>query len=162
MQPTTAILPEKITVELPRFGECAYTDSEVISFPWGLPGFAGLRNFVVLSVPDETGFFWLQSLDDVNVALPLCDPHIVFDDYEAPLPTYALQSLELSAAEDFCALCVLVVPKDAVDMTINLVAPIIVNLKTRKGRQVTLENQRYDVRTLMPRKNTVPVEVAPQ
>jgi flagellar assembly factor FliW len=152
--------PHKTTiVELPRFGECTYTDSEVLSFPWGLPGFASLRRFVVLSVPDQAGYFWLQSLDDVKVALPLCDPWMLFDDYEAPLPMYAKQSLELDAAEDFCVLCVLVVPKDGVDITINLVAPIIVNLKTRTGRQITLENQRYAVRTAMPRRDGPPKEV---
>ena len=37
-------------------------------------------------------------------------------------------------------------------MTINLLAPIVINLKTRVGRQVALENQRYSARTPIPRK----------
>jgi len=143
---------ETRTIDFPRFGLCTYTESEVISFPWGLPAFPQLRGFLVLSVPGQEGFIWLQSLDDVKVALPLSDPWSLFDDYEAQLPQYARQSLGIEAADDFCIMCVCVVGKGAAEMSINLLAPVVINLKTRMGRQITLENQAYSVRTPIPRK----------
>lgn len=146
------------TVVLPNLGECTYRETEVIAFPWGLPGFPQLRRFLVLSVDSQEGFVWLQSLDEVKVALPLCDPWSLFADYEAPLPLYAQQSLALQAADDFCTLCVCVVGKGATEMTINLLAPVVINLKTRVGRQITLENQRYSVRTPIPRINVASSE----
>jgi flagellar assembly factor FliW len=139
------------TVDLPRFGDCTYRESEVVRFPWGLPGFATLRRFLVISVNEEQSYIWLQSLDDPRVALPLCDPWSLFDDYEAGLPLYAKQSLDIETAESFCVLCVLVAPPGGAPTTINLLAPIIINLETRVGRQVTLENGRYSVRTPVPR-----------
>jgi flagellar assembly factor FliW len=151
-EPTTSI-------ELPRFGPCSYAESEVITFPWGLPGFESLRRFLVLSVPGQEGYVWLQSLDDTAVALPLCDPWSLFDDYEATLPAYARQSLAIAAPDDFCILCVCVVTRGAAEMTINLLAPLVINLKTRTARQITLENQRYSVRTPIPR-TAVSEEVA--
>jgi flagellar assembly factor FliW len=135
------------TIDLPRFGECTFAESEVVRFPWGLPGFAALRRFLVLSVDETDGYIWLQSLDDLSVALPLCDPWSIFDDYEAPLPQYAKQSLGIERADCFCVLCVLVARPGTGETTINLLAPIIINLESRIGRQVTLENQRYSVRT---------------
>jgi flagellar assembly factor FliW len=144
--------PTVTTVTFPNFGECTFAESEVISFPWGLPGFAELRRFLVLAIPEQAGYVWLQSLDDPGVALPLTDPWSLFDDYEAPLPHYAKQSLNLQNPDDFCVLCVCVVGKGAAEMTINLLAPVVINLKTRIGRQVPLENQRYSVRTPIPRK----------
>jgi flagellar assembly factor FliW len=138
-------------VIFPRFGHCTYAESEVIAFPWGLPGFPQLRQFLVLSVPGQDGFIWLQSLDDVKVAMPLCDPWSLFDDYEAHLPQYAKQSMGIGAPDDFCIMCVCVVGKGAAEMTINLLAPVVINLKTRVGRQITLENQAYSVRTPIPR-----------
>lgn len=139
------------TIDLPRFGLCSFAASEVIAFPWGLPGFAQLRRFLVLSVPGQDGYIWLQSLDDVKVALPLCDPWSLFDDYEATLPHYARESLAIDAPDDFCILSVCVVGDGAAQMSINLLAPVVINLKTRIGRQVALENQRYAVRTPIPR-----------
>jgi flagellar assembly factor FliW len=144
-------LAKTTTIVLPRFGDCTYNDSEIIRFPWGLPGFAALRRFLVISVDGEEGYIWLQSLDDPRVALPLCDPWSLFADYEAPLPLYAKQSLEIVSAESFCVMCVLVARPGLTETTINLLAPIIINLETRIGRQVTLENQRYSVRTPVTR-----------
>jgi len=144
--------PPVTTVTFPNFGACTFAETEVITFPWGLPGFAELRRFLVLAIPEQAGYVWLQSLDDHGVALPLTDPWSLFDDYEAPLPHYAKQSLNLQNPDDFCLLCVCVVGKGAAEMTINLLAPVVINLKTRTGRQVALENQRYSVRTPIPRK----------
>jgi flagellar assembly factor FliW len=144
-------LEKTTTIELPRFGGCTYGDSEVIRFPWGLPGFAALRRFLVISVDGEQGYVWLQSLDDRSVAIPLCDPWSLFDDYEAPLPLYAKQSLEIETADSFCLMCVLVARESEAETTINLLAPIVINLETRIGRQVMLENQRYSVRTPVTR-----------
>jgi flagellar assembly factor FliW len=146
------------TITLPRFGACSYAESEVIAFPWGLPGFENLRRFLVLSVPGQEGYIWLQSLEDVQVAMPLCDPWSLFDDYDATLPAYARQSLHIAAPDDFCLLCVVVVGKNAEEMSINLLAPVVINLKSRVGRQITLENQRYSIRTPIPRKAGSPSE----
>ena len=145
----TAPIPAQklISVDLPRFGECTYSDAEVIRFPWGLPGFPLCRNFLILAMSASDGYLWLQSLDDLAVAIPLCDPWSIFDDYEAPLPLYAMQSLEIVTPESFCVLCVLVAAPGAASTTINLLAPIVINLELRIGRQITLENQRYSVRT---------------
>lgn len=149
------------TIDLPRFGECTYSESEVVRFPWGLPGFAALRRFLVMSVDEEEGYIWLQSLDDLSVAFPLCDPWSLFDDYEAPLPGYAIQSLGIETADSFCVMCVLVARPGSGETTINLLAPIVINLKTRLGRQVTLENHRYSVRTPVPRSEAGSKEVVP-
>jgi flagellar assembly factor FliW len=147
------------TINLSRFGVCTYGDSEVIRFPWGLPGFAALRRFLVISVDGEQGYVWLQSLDDRSVAIPLCDPWSLFDDYDAPLPLYAKQSLGIETADSFCVMCVLVAREDEAQTTINLLAPVVINLETRIGRQVTLENQRYAVRTPVVRSADVSKEV---
>lgn len=152
METVLAASEQVTTIEFPRFGLCTFAESEVISFPWGLPGFERLRRFLVLSVDGQEGFIWLQSIEDPKVALPLTDPWSLFDDYEAPLPHYAKVALGLEQPDGFCILCVCVVGKDAQEMTINLLAPIVINLETRAGRQVALENQRYSVRTPIPRK----------
>jgi flagellar assembly factor FliW len=152
-------LEKTTTINLPRFGVCTYGDSEVIRFPWGLPGFAAMRRFLVISVDGEQGYVWLQSLDDRSVAIPLCDPWSLFDDYEAPLPLYAKQSLEIETADSFCLMCVLVARESEAETTINLLAPIVINLESRIGRQVTLENQRYSVRTPVKRQTDPSKEV---
>jgi flagellar assembly factor FliW len=140
------------TIATPRFGEVTFTADDVFDFPWGLPGFSHLRHFLALSLDDQPHFVWLQSTEDPSVALPAADPWRVFPDYEPKLPPYAIESLGVQSSEDFTVLGIVVVTKDAEEMTINLMAPVVVNLKTRVGRQVMLENSGYSVRTPLPRK----------
>lgn len=140
------------TMEFPRFGSCTFSETDVIRFPWGLPGFANLRRWLALNVEEQSSFVWLQSLDDVNVALPTVDPYFIFEDYDPKLPAYATAALEIEGPSDFTILCVVVVTKDAEDMTMNLFAPLVINLRTRTGRQVVLENSGFSVRQPMPRK----------
>ena len=152
MTETTVAADREITVELPRFGTCTYRESEVLTFPWGLPGFANLRRFIALNLGGQEKFVWLQSLDDPSVALPTADPWQIFADYAPHLPPYATSSLDLRNPEDFATLCVVVVTPGAAEMTMNLLAPIVVNLRTKTGRQITLETGGYSVRTPIPRK----------
>ncbi|MEA2690534.1 MAG: flagellar assembly factor FliW [Candidatus Eremiobacteraeota bacterium] len=142
----------EITAELPRFGTCTFRESEVLTFPWGLPGFGTLRRFIALNLEGQEKFVWLQSLDDHSVALPTADPWQIFAEYAPHLPPYAISSLDLNSPDDFATLCVVVVTPGAAEMTMNLLAPIIVNLRTRQARQVTLETGGYSVRTPIPRK----------
>ena len=139
-------------IELPRFGTCTYLDSEVLTFPWGLPGFGTLRRFLALSLEGQEKFVWLQSLEDLSVALPTSDPWLIFPDYNPQLPPYAISSLDIQRAEDFVTLGVVVVTTGAAEMTMNLLAPIVVNLRSRVGRQITLETGGYSVRAPIPRK----------
>src|ERR1700761_9064045 len=100
-------------IDLPRFGRCAYRESEVLTFPWGLPGFGSLRRFIALNLESQDRFVWLQSLDDPAIALPAADPWSIFADYEPKLPPYATSSLGLERPEDFATLCVVVVTPGA-------------------------------------------------
>jgi flagellar assembly factor FliW len=138
-----------ITTDLPRFGTCSYRESDVILFPWGLPGFGHLRRFLVLALEGQEHFVWLQSLDAPEVALPAADPWAFFPDYAPKLPGYARLSLDLQRPEDFTTLGVVVV-KPSGEMTMNLLAPIYINLVSRVARQVPLESGDYGVRVPLP------------
>lgn len=149
---TTMESPHTMTIATSRFGEITFAQTDVFEFPWGLPGFADQRRFLALSLAEQPSFVWLQSVDDPKIALPAADPWQIFPDYEPRMPAYATEALELQSAEDFTILCIVVVTKDAEEMTMNLMAPVILNLKTRRARQVMLENSPYSVHTPIPRK----------
>lgn len=148
------------TVNFPRFGECSYAQNEIIEFPWGLPGFPNLRRWLALTVASQSSFVWLQSLDDVKVALPTADPYSIFEAYEPKLPPYAAAALDIQDPSEFTILCVLVVTEEAESMTINLMAPLVINLRTRRARQIMLDNSPYSVKEPIPRKVAEPVRPA--
>ncbi len=159
--PMEAMEDRTATIELPRFGECTYAENEIIEFPWGLPGFPNLRRWLALSVETQPNFVWLQSLDDLKVALPATDPFALFENYDPKLPPYAAAALEIEHPGDFTVLGVVIVSEGAEEMSINLLAPVVINLRTRRGRQIMLENSGYSVREPIPRKADGAPEAAP-
>ncbi|MCD6450035.1 MAG: flagellar assembly protein FliW [Thermotogaceae bacterium] len=129
-----------------KFGEIEISDNDILDFDMGLPGFENLKKFAVISQGTEP-IMWLVSLEDEKIALPVIDPWIVRVDYDVKIPKEAVEFLELESEEDVKIWSVLVVPKDSPEnMTINLLAPIVVNKKTKKAMQVILETEEYDIR----------------
>jgi flagellar assembly factor FliW len=137
------------TVNLPRFGTCTFGESDIFVFPWGLPGFEHLRSFVVIQLETQDRILWLQSLEDLTVALPLGDPWTFFPDYDPKMPAFAQLSLALNNPEDFTILAVMVGTSGGPTF-MNLMAPIVMNLKSRVARQVPLEGTSYTVAMEIP------------
>ena len=137
MEPTTKSV-QATQVTLPRFGAIAYAETDVIEFPLGIPGFPKCRRWLFLTLESQPTFVWLQSLDDLAVAIPTANPWTIYEDYDPALPAYAFGTLGISNASDFTLLCVTVVEPDAREMTMDLAAPILVNLRSRKALQVSL------------------------
>ena len=147
----TATTPLVRTVVTTRFGEITVPEEDVFTFRWGLPGFGFLRDFVVLALEDQKPYVWLQSLERPEIALPLIDPWALFDDYDPQLPAVTAAVMEIERPDEFCLMCVCVVGPDAKELTVNLLAPVVINLRARIGRQVMLEDSDYSVRTPIPR-----------
>jgi flagellar assembly factor FliW len=58
------------------------------------------------------------------------------------------EALELQDVQDVCILSVLVIPpKNADAMTVNLAAPVILNMKNHQGRQILLNDKNYSTKT---------------
>lgn len=140
------------TMILPRFGEISFDDTDVIEFPMGLPGFPTLHRWLFLTLDSAPSFVWLQSLDDLGVAIPAANPWMIFEEYDPQIPAYAFASLKIADASEFTVLCVVTVTAGAKEMTMNLAAPILVNLRTRQANQIALNNGRYSGSQLIPRK----------
>jgi flagellar assembly factor FliW len=96
------------------------------------------------------------------VALPTCFPSALFPDYRPKLPQYAVTSLDLQRPEEFVLLGIVIVSPGAAEMTMNLLAPVVINLRTQIGRQIPLETGGYSVRTPIPRKAPAPPSPDPQ
>jgi flagellar assembly factor FliW len=147
----TAAAPLLRTIDTTRFGEVSVPEDDVFTLKWGLPGFGFLREFVVLALEDQKPYLWLQSLERSDIALPLIDPWALFSDYDPQLPSVTAAVLEIERPEDFCLMCVCVVGPEAKELTVNLLAPLVFNLRLRIARQVMLEDSIYSIRTPIPR-----------
>lgn len=130
-----------------HFGTIDYEEDRVITFPVGLPGFPDANHFLLLtgSTPNDL-FYWLQCIDDGDLAFTLMDVYQVMPDYN-PLvePEEIIELGDLS--EGMLAIYnITVIPEEVRQMRVNLKAPIVINEATRRGKQVILNNDEYNVR----------------
>ena len=128
-----------------NFGEVEIKDDDVIFFEYGVPGFENMTNFVILGKTDaeDDPFFWLQSVQNPNLAFVIMDPRDLVPDYEAEIDTFTANILKITDPNDALIYCIVTVPQDIQKISINLKAPVIINAKANRGCQVVQENERY-------------------
>lgn len=123
-----------------RLGDFELQENEIITFPEGIPGFEELKKFAVISLDETKPICWLVSLEDESVALPIIDPWLVEEDYEIELSENELRILKVEDPSDIVVWSVVTIPfGKPEESTVNLKAPIIINLKNGIGMQVILE-----------------------
>lgn len=114
------------------------------SFPAGLYGFAECREFALVGA-GRPGLWWLQSADDAALAFLLADPFPFFAGYAPDVPEAELAQLGEGAvppAEQVAALVVVTLPGGGSPQpTANLRAPVLLDTRAQRGRQVVLPEE---------------------
>jgi len=131
-----------VTIDSSRFGSLDIAAADVIEFPNGLIGLGGTRYALVAGSEDGT-FFWLHSIDDPELALPVANPWQFFSDYAVELSDE--DSAPITAEPADVAVWVTVrAGAELSDFYANLRAPILV--AEGKGHQVINEAPEAPVR----------------
>lgn len=134
-------------IESRRFGQLEVEDEDLVDFG-GLPGFPAARRFALLAHDRDSAFAWLVCADVPELAFVVTDPWQFFEGYKPEIPTETLQQIGTQLSEEVdCLVIATVRPGGA---TLNLAAPLLVNPRTRQGRQVILEGDTYSTRAPMP------------
>lgn len=118
----------------------------VLRFPEGLPGVDEGKAFQLTPVDPGGPFFELKCVDNESVSLILTDPRPFFPDYQVRLSVGELGGIELSDEKNAMILLVTVIADDITDITVNLLAPIVVNMEKGLGKQVILNDAEYSLR----------------
>lgn len=131
------------------FGEIDLGEDKIITLERGLIGFEEYKKYTILydsEKEERPAISWLQSLDEPGLALPVVSPLVVKPDYNPVVEDELLMNIGELTEENLVILLTLTVPEDVKKMTTNLKAPIIINSDTRKGVQLIVENQDYEVK----------------
>jgi len=133
-----------VCINTPRFGALALEEEAVWQFPVGLVGLPDYRRFARLPFVDPgLPFEWLQSIEDPAFAILVVSPEGFIPDYVVELHPDDLSAIGLSEGDRGDILCIVTVHETLPDMTINLLAPIIVNPRQRLAMQVPLVGTGY-------------------
>jgi flagellar assembly factor FliW len=123
-----------------------YSEKDIIIFKKGLPGFESLKRFILFSIEENELFSILHSIEDEGIGLVVMSPFSVVKDYEFKLVDEKLEKLGIETAEDVLVLNTVTVSSVEQNITTNLKAPIIINIKKKLGEQIILDNDGYKIK----------------
>ena len=83
---------------------------------------------------------WLQSMDDGDIAFPVADPIQLKEDYKPLVNEEIIAPLGEMTEDNTYILVTVTVPKKVEDFSVNLKAPIVINMDSNKGAQIITED----------------------
>ncbi len=140
-------------VRTTRFANIEVPAEDLIRFPEGMLGLDDCHSWVLLADAQSETVGWLQSTTRPSVALAVVSPRRFVPDYQLRVFRRELASLELARPEDAQVLSIM--SKNERGITLNLKAPILMNLEKRLGRQVIANGEmplQYELTTTALRK----------
>jgi len=132
-----------------RFGRIDVDPSDILHFPSGLPGLEDCRDWALLADADNDALGWLQSTTRGDIALAVVSPRRFVPEYQVRIPRSELTPLTLADMRQ--AQVVVIVGRTDTGLTLNLKAPIVINLEARTGRQVVASGDLSMQHELTPR-----------
>jgi flagellar assembly factor FliW len=110
----------------------------LLTIAGGLAPFPAER-FQVIEEKEAPPFLRLEAVE-ADLAFHVLDPFLIKSDYAPVLPDADEKALELGGAEETGILAIVNLHREGAPPTINLAAPIVINLRTGKAKQVILNN----------------------
>ena len=128
-----------MTIRTTRFGEIQVSEDTLLTFPTGLVGFPAVQKFVVLDVAEDCQYQWFQSVNEPDLAFVIIDIHLLDQDFQVEVSDEGLAELGIAQTDPVLIMAVVTIPSGKPEQaTANLCAPLVVNLRTRKGKQLIL------------------------
>jgi flagellar assembly factor FliW len=123
-----------------------YEEKDIITFKKGIPGFEDLKKFIIFTAEENKLFYILQSIEDMSVGIVLVSPFNVAKEYEFKLDDSKLKELNIKSEEDVLVLNTVTLNSKLEDITVNLKAPMVINIKEKVGEQIILDNIDYPIK----------------
>jgi flagellar assembly factor FliW len=143
------------SVQTRDFGEVKYDPAAELAFPSGIPGFHGERRFVLIEPPPLfSPMLLLQSLDTASFCFLAVPVSVLDPAYQSGIGPEDLRILGLDesrqpeAGEE--ALYLAILSSSDGSFTANLLAPVVVNRRTRTAVQAVRHDRLYSHRHPLP------------
>jgi flagellar assembly factor FliW len=137
----------EMIIETSRFGSVTVNEDRVIAFVHSMPGFEGLKRFILIDHDDEGVFKWLQSVENPDTAFLLTDPTQYLKEYHIPHRKNDFKALGLDDKANLVVLVMVCVsgPEENREVSLNLKGPILFNTENMAAMQSILDTEEFRV-----------------
>ena len=137
-----------------QFGAIDYSEDATLEFPCGMPAFERHTRFLLIEKASFAPFLFLQSVIDGQVSFLVLPAARIDPAYRAVLEQEELEVLGLEEASEPLVTLAVVTLTPGGAPTANLVAPILIHLRNRRGIQSIQSASPYSHQTALdPQRN---------
>lgn len=135
-----------MNIQTKFLGEVAIDEMKIINFPEGIPAFEEEKEFVLLPIAENSSFLTLQSIKNQAVGFIVAFPFDFKKDYSFDLAKDDKEKLMIESDEDVVVYSILSLKDSLETSTMNLLAPVILNIKKMVAKQIVLtENDKHPI-----------------
>ena len=136
-----------VKINTTKFGELEINKSSIFEFVSPIIGFNDLKEYTIVDYKPDSPFKWLQSMEDMDLAFPVTLCSFFGIDYQFDIPDEEAQKLEITSGDDVFVCNIANIPQNnPYGATINMLAPIVINIVNKKAMQLILKNTEFEVR----------------
>ncbi|KFL43948.1 flagellar assembly protein FliW [Lysinibacillus sp. BF-4] len=131
-------------IETKFLGEVDIVEEDIYTFENGLPGFEDLTKFVLIPLDADLPLAILQSTEQAPISFVVAYPFAFNPSYAFDLSEEDKQALHIETEDEVVPYAIVTMNDTFDKSTINLLAPIILNITKKCGKQVVLgDSKKY-------------------
>lgn len=128
-------------IETKFLGKVEIEEKDIFTFEEGLLGLEEYKKYVLLPIEAEMPFAFLQSTEDPEIGFVIAYPFAFKNDYSFEISEADKEQLQVEKEEEVVAYTIVTLKEKFVQSTINFLAPIVLNVEKKVGKQIVLQDQ---------------------
>ncbi|MFY0520183.1 flagellar assembly protein FliW [Lysinibacillus sp. UGB7] len=121
-------------------GEVEIVEQDILTFEHGLLGLEEEREFVLLPIDADLPLALLQSVQHVEIGFVVAYPFAFKQNYSFDISEEDREQLQIEKQENVLPYAIVTMKETFQDSTINLLAPVILNIEKKRGKQIVLQD----------------------
>lgn len=115
-----------------------FLHEKAVRFNGNILGFEEFDEFAITAVEENSPYAYLQSMQDENIGFLVVVPFVFYPEYTFELEDKDKTLLELRSQEEVAILNMVTIREPYTKSTVNLLAPLVINIGNGHARQVVL------------------------
>lgn len=118
---------------------------QIVTFETGFIGLPQLRVFALIEDPETVPVRLLECISVPGVVFVVVNPFAIYPEYDIEISDEDGQELGITSVRDVLVLSIVTIPEDERFVTANLLSPLIINMRTKRGKQLLLSDTDYPI-----------------
>jgi len=118
---------------------------QIVTFSNGLIGLPQLKVFALIEDEASLPIRLLQCISVPNFVFVVINPFTIYPNYDIEISDDDAVALGVKDASEVLVLAIVTVPEDLRFVSANLLSPLIVNMRTKRGQQILLTDTDYPI-----------------